>query len=143
MWTLPSFSTDLVQVDRILAFGALAKYDVEAIFELLLQTENKQRRKRAFQLSLPRHERLLLSWDKLVTKHLSESELLGGYVSGYAKQGASKCNEAVGQLLSSLSTVDCMGEQFQYRLGVRSNKIQVECVPPAHLQLPARSMEEL
>lgn len=105
-----------VQVDRVLAFSALRQADIEAIFELLLMSENKQRRKRQFQLSLPQHERLLLRWDQRVLTALAQSPLTGGYSGAFARHGAAKCLEVLEQALDDLEGVECPDQHHEYML---------------------------
>lgn len=57
--------------------------------------------------SMPLHDRLQLEWDEGVTSELASRQMLGGYSGGFARQGASKCTEAVEQMLDLLEAVQC------------------------------------
>ena len=118
----------LPQVDRVLAFTALAQADIAHIFELLFISENGVRARKRYQLALPQHERLPLRWDVKVTRALALNKQNGGYSGGFANQGAAKCVEVFEQLLDDLISMECPDNRYAYRLrGTGSTHISIEC----------------
>lgn len=104
---------------------------------LLLQARSKNK----YAYSMPLHDRLQLEWDEDVTSELASRQMLGGYSGGFARQGASKCTEAVEQMLDLLENVECPGESplqtYRIRKGPAAEQrrssssfnLEMECMP--------------
>lgn len=135
-------SAGVVQVDRVLAFSALTQRDLEAIFGLLLESQNQQRRRRHYQLALPRHERLLLQWDGAVLAALARDPRAGGYSGAFARHGAAKCLEVLEQALDELEAVQCGDDDHVYVLRAPAaprQPLRISC--KAAEQRPVRGAE--
>lgn len=89
--------------------------DIEQVFQQLLHLENRQREERRFRF-LPLHERLPIAWDAAVLQHLAQHGMVGGYSSGFARQGASKCGEVLEQVFDLFADVPCDSADSRFRL---------------------------
>lgn len=90
---------------------------------------------------MPLQYRLPLEWDEGVTSELASRQMLGGYSGGFARQGASKCNEAVEQMLDLLESVECPSDNIWQTYRIRqgdareeqrrssSFNLVIDCVP--------------
>lgn len=103
-------------MDRFIAFNAMAATDIERVFQQLLFLENRIREERRYRFSLPLHERLPIVWDRAVLTHLAQHGMVGGYSSGFARQGASKCGEVLEQVLDLFAEVPCEHVDSRFRL---------------------------
>lgn len=105
-----------MQVDRFIAYNAMAQHDIEQVFAQLLALENRQREERRYRFSAPLHERLPIAWDRAVLTHLAQHGMVGGYSSGFARQGASKCGEVLEQVFDLFAEVPCEHIDSRFRL---------------------------
>ena len=100
----------------------------------------QDRQKNSFAFSMPLHDRLQLEWDAEVTAELASRQMLGGYSGGFARQGASKCTEAVEQMIDLLETVECPSDSTWQKYRIRKGhdpeerrssgafNLEIECV---------------
>lgn len=94
----------------------MAQRDIEQVFQQLLHLENRRREERRFRFTLPLHERLPITWDDSVLSHLAQHGMVGGYSSGFARQGASKCGEVLEQVFDLFGEVPCEDVNSRFRL---------------------------
>lgn len=99
-----------------MAFTPLLLEDIKEVFNLLLSAEQEQRRRRRYQPARPRHERLPLRWDGAALAALASDASLGGFSAGYARLGASKCEQALQYQLFKLSRHECPSDDHVYQL---------------------------
>lgn len=105
-----------MQVDRFIAYNAMSQRDIEHVFAQLLALENRQREERRYRFGAPLHERLPIAWDHNVLTHLAQHGMVGGYSSGFARQGASKCGEVLEQVFDLFADVPCETPDGRFRL---------------------------
>ena len=114
---------------------------VSSLGSMMVMLLLQDRLRNKFAYSMPLHERLQLEWDADVTSELASRQMLGGYSGGFARQGASKCTEAVEQMIDLLETVECPSDSTWQKYRIRRGRdetelrsdsfpnLEIECVP--------------
>jgi predicted ATPase len=115
-----------MQVDRIVPYAAMTRDDLVQLFDQLLSSANKLR---------SQHKRATLDWDHTVLTHLADSEQMGGYSAGLARQGGSHAVEVFEQLLDQVDQHICAATDVVHLTcdsSGQQSRIKVSCGVVSH-----------
>jgi hypothetical protein len=119
----------MLQMDETVEYTPITADDIKQVFRLLLAQENMLRKRRQYQMALPRHKRLGLLWDETAVNALALDPHIGGFSAGFARLGASKCEQTLQYWLHRLEMEpQCPGDDYEYRLTGGGSKFAVQCV---------------